>query len=487
MKILQQTAKFILYGAILAAVAVVFWKSGAMRVIDEHILLEYTHPKYISAIDNITTRHIPSSLSKVEYVNCFANTMTTYENDKGYTITANKDGSLTYVGVNNSDSNEYIGFTSATWRLPAGSYQLSDSLTDCQTGIPVSTPDFKLTVMARRYHVGGETEYFVIADASDLGTRFFTTDYSQYNDYYAQLIIAPGYTSPGTTIYPMLTTYENRSDDYQPCLLTHPSVYIENDAALSAYNSLAMSKYDYLEMTDEDRELLRRYIRYQAPSNGLWTTIDFQDGTGIYYPDNNPDDLEYGVLNAIGQMSLQYGEEGSIVLADMPLNETTDFAAYLQKINNPDYTILVAIRDDGVNALTDMTMLYLQELGVETELTDCPDRGSMTYYRNSYYAVLNPGQTSVEEVSEGALSYTGTTRDGLHTVSIQSSGWLTEDAKALIQIDGTEYSMNRRGMNFVVYDNATGTVVDNVTFDTNSSLNAYRELNITDTADTNTQ
>ena len=44
-----------------------------------------------------------------------------------------------------------------------------------------------------------------------------------------------------------------------------------------------------------------------------------------------------------------------------------------------------------------------------------------------------------------------------------------EDSSSVIKIDGTDHSMNKRGLNIVVFDKLTDSVIDSVAFDTNQS------------------
>lgn len=464
---MRQSIRFVLYAGIIIGVLGIFIGSHAAETLDEHILLEYTHPDYFQYFNTPTIQYIPEDLAENGLINQIENSLTTTEYDAGFTITVNDDGSLTYSGTNQYDRNAYVWLTNRSWRLHGGTYVLSDS----QNGIPVSTDDIKLCVMAQKYHVGGETEYVAIADMTHLESVVFTTDYEHYNDYYVQLVIAPGYSSEGITIYPMLTTYEQWTTTYEPCLLSHG--YEDRNVETTAYNTFTITKQEYLNLSDEDLRLLSNYARYQT--TGQWITIDFMDGTGIYMPQSDTSELQYGEINAIGQLSLLYGDEDSIVVTDLPLHQIKDFVSYLRELNNPDYTILVAIQDDGVLALTDSMMMRLEDLGVQIPLTEGDPVWQRTYYHDSYYAVLNPGEPAVEGASEEELHYTGTTRDG-KAIDIVSRGSNTGDSGSSIRIDGAEYGMGRRGMNIVVYDNTLGQVVDQVTFDTNNGLYAYRLL-----------
>lgn len=58
--------------------------------------------------------------------------------------------------------------------------------------------------------------------------------------------------------------------------------------------------------------------------------------------------------------------------------------------------------------------------------------------------------------------------------SILSAGYNAGPSSSII-IDGTEYSKNGRGMNFVIYDKVQMKVIDQVRFDTSiPEMTAYR-------------
>ena len=220
---------------------------------------------------------------------------------------------------------------------------------------------------------------------------------------------------------------------------------------------------------DSDFEKLHYSFNYQA--SGQWETIDFQDGTGLVYTRDasgniNIDNPIYGELDEIGRIKKALGGIADISLENKPLNEISVFIDYLSKLQDSDYTILLAVRDDGFGAINNSLAQSLQALGIKTEI-------SGNIYRHSYYAVLSPDRDPVEEVSEQELDHAGNLPDG-STYRVTSCGMLTGAPLAFILIDGQEWSMNRRGMNFVVYDNAQHKVVDTVCFDTNSGLYAYR-------------
>lgn len=483
--------RFVLYGVVIAAAAGIFACSGVVSFLDEHLLLENTQPGYYEHFNTVTSRYLPVDIADNGMINQVVNNLTTREYDQGFTIRVHKDGSFTYSGTNNSENTVYAAVTVADWDLEDGVYIMTDS----QAGIggaPISEDGCWLYLQGRRYRAGGETVYTTLANMQDLSTIIFTTDHTQYSDYVVGLAIAPGYSTSGITFYPMVTSYEEMAEVYHPCLMANQRAYTArndedadsaetaHDIATTTYDYYEIDKDDYLALTDDELSTLDHRVQYQH--QGRWTTIAFQDGTGIYYPDNDLEQVQYGELNGIGQMSLLYGGTSQIMTIDRPLDQTTVFADYLHLLNNPDYTILIAVRDEGVSALTDEMMAGLQELGVQTMLTETTvtDQGSTwpTYYRDSYYAVLNPGSAAVEAVSAtDVLEYTGTTPDDRASYTIRSAGTNSGTGSyASIVVNDVEYAMNQRGMNLVVYDNRTGEIIDNVTFDTCSGLKVYREM-----------
>jgi hypothetical protein len=75
---------------------------------------------------------------------------------------------------------------------------------------------------------------------------------------------------------------------------------------------------------------------------------------------------------------------------------------------------------------------------------------------------LEPERLSLQGVLTGGITY-----------ELVSAGLDYGDASS-IRLDGVEYSVNNRGLNFVVLDTETGEVVDSVCFDTCIGLQASR-------------
>lgn len=306
MKTLQNPiGKCILYFGIVAALLALCMQGGIAHVLDRYTVLSNTHVSYYNLTSTWDLKYVPTFLADTGSVNLIENGATTWEYDRGFTITVHADGSVTYKGTNNAEDIAYIRITSYDWNLQDGTYVLSDGL----HGEIVGGTEILLDMIGRTGQSDGSSTYLEVANAADPEKVVFETDYTTIDEYYAQLVIAPGYTSDGITFYPMLTTPEQRTTSYEPCLMTDPSVYEGGDTALTSYNYMTMSRTEYHAMTDADRALLKHCLQYQAPYYGSWTTIDLQDGTGLYYPENDPAQVQYGVLNCLGQISILYGDE----------------------------------------------------------------------------------------------------------------------------------------------------------------------------------
>jgi len=146
------------------------------------------------------------------------------------------------------------------------------------------------------------------------------------------------------------------------------------------------------------------------------------------------------------------------------------FNQYLSFIADPRYSVLVAARDEASSGLSEENREKLRALGLEASLEDA--------FRSSYIAVIDQGELVLERLTEAdsteSLFEKGTLKDGT-PYFIFSAGYSAGEQSRII-VGGVDYSVNRRGLNFVVYDNEKHTVIDSVVFDTYSTkLSANRE------------
>lgn len=151
--------------------------------------------------------------------------------------------------------------------------------------------------------------------------------------------------------------------------------------------------------------------------------------------------------------------------------EVNDTKKLLRMINKPGYTVMFSVNGEvpqfsDVETKELLRQLGLMKLSNGEIIKEC-----------AYIAVVEKGKI-IELIGEApgeSLSLTGAIRqmrdDYLITsVCNNDSG----DHKCSITINGKEYSINKPGLNIVVYDSALQTVVDSVCVDSNASSNVIR-------------
>lgn len=149
--------------------------------------------------------------------------------------------------------------------------------------------------------------------------------------------------------------------------------------------------------------------------------------------------------------------QASSIEGNLKVGACTDIDDYLTMLKKlDDCVILVVAQDEASNAMSDSTKEKLKELGLENDWTG--------KFRYSYYGVVSP-DSIVEDTGLTTLQYYGTMEDGT-LFMLRSSGFGTEDWGCNINIDGEDYALHQRGLNFAVYDLSLGRVVDHSAFDT---------------------
>lgn len=136
-----------------------------------------------------------------------------------------------------------------------------------------------------------------------------------------------------------------------------------------------------------------------------------------------------------------------------------DFAAYVNTLTDTyrDKTIFIAASDDMSQGLNEADLNALRALGLREDYSEA--------FQDSYIAVIQDGKVEYEALSNRPLDYNGVCGRSGKKYELHSSGWWTA-AGASVRLDGTEYAVNSRGLNIVVYDDERGLVLDSVGFDT---------------------
>jgi len=129
---------------------------------------------------------------------------------------------------------------------------------------------------------------------------------------------------------------------------------------------------------------------------------------------------------------------------------------YLDTIFNIDrYMVMISVKDEASTHI-DKISENLTNLGMQLDLTD--------KFRYGYIGVFSD-EFVYEDIGEDLLILDKKveTYDGLD-LSITSAGFLSGNISS-IKIDNVEYSLNKRGMNLVVYDLENKRVVDSINVD----------------------
>lgn len=95
-------------------------------------------------------------------------------------------------------------------------------------------------------------------------------------------------------------------------------------------------------------------------------------------------------------------------------------------------------------------------------------------YADAYIGVIHNGNVIYESTSNREISHS-TSINGIKA-DITASGWYSSP-KASILINSVNYTTNTRGLHFVVYDNATGSVIDSVVFNTFEESKSATHIN----------
>ena len=141
---------------------------------------------------------------------------------------------------------------------------------------------------------------------------------------------------------------------------------------------------------------------------------------------------------------------------------------YMEALNNDDYIVVMSVKDDSSQAMTEELVQRMHDLGLEEDLQQAG-------MRKSYLAVLDGKKKIFEDISDDPIEYDYVTDDiVLHAAS---ANFNVGDC-ATIQVNDVEYSMNQCGLNIVVYDKKLGRVVDSVSVNTNVGLSVMERLGI---------
>lgn len=285
--------------------------------------------------------------------------------------------------------------------------------------------------------------------------------------------------------------YDEKIDYESP--LYEPHIYEENYHYISAMKTACEQNGAKLILT----KIPSKY--YPQFYEGTWTkikhnmTVEFANKMGLPFIDLKYDmdiDLDYTrdttdagchlnllgarkVTSALGQLiqsSYSIEEKRNITDIDskLPFYDNlcwvcelqleTDFIEYIKKLkkSNRDLTVCFALSDTGLAESSIKDKEILTNFGFQTNF-------NKICYGDSFIGVADNGFIQYECHSNREQYYSCKINNN-KTVKLVSSGWEC-GSKASIEINDTEFSLNGRGLNIIVYDKTAEMVIDSVCFD----------------------
>ncbi len=243
------------------------------------------------------------------------------------------------------------------------------------------------------------------------------------------------------------------------------------------YRSAAVLKREFEGYTlDEYRVLYRglRYIHRETTTEGL--ILDFQDGTGLFFPTDLQEPAEYVELNEDGlPEKLLHRVEAKdlpVVMSEerqIDLSKVTRLRPYLLLLQDNQYAVFIGSMMDTADQINLARNQALQDLGLQ---------GLTGMYAHPYAAVIDRGTVVLDRLEENSFEVSGTLykdeqdETGMN-YTIMSSAFTWDDPAAVI-VNGESFGPAIPGMNIVVYDYQSGSIIDRVHFDTYRTMECTR-------------
>lgn len=138
----------------------------------------------------------------------------------------------------------------------------------------------------------------------------------------------------------------------------------------------------------------------------------------------------------------------------------SDINGYLKALSGlEDVSILITTKGNASYGLSRKTAESFASIGLK-----CAVFGSG---KNSYIGIAGTG-VAHEEIGNDMITYKGTFSNG---IAYEAS---SSDGLSSVVIDRKEYSTDKNGFNFVVFDEKTGKVIDRASFDLSPDLGSHK-------------
>lgn len=286
-------------------------------------------------------------------------------------------------------------------------------------------------------------------------------------------IVEPGGVNASAAAYQYVAEHLERTDkniwdqliiqtDDEKVYQMISDIYPVTSAIFDLESSLQSGKKEYIMEFLSKSDIKAVNVPLKLLSEKLFTELKENNYFIFVSGAENIGNINYflmdGVYGLIVNKPLR--DEQKQVLMDcesvIRLLSINDFEEYIEAVKQTDYLCLLSVRDDA--AMGGAGEMYEAVCGLGAQKFPAKD------IRSSYIFVSRQNEVLAEEVSAVSNVKWRRMLDDSIYVNVQSAGLDIGDY-SLISINGTDYSMNKRGINIVLYDMNEQRTIDSVNFD----------------------
>ncbi len=211
--------------------------------------------------------------------------------NSGIELHRSNDGSIAISGCNLTGKSIYVHLSAPNAMLLInGTYKISYN----NNGSVVDNTSF---YFEGRNKTPQGVEYTMLGDVSE--NPVFKLNNEDYESFALVLAFAPGFESEETvTIYPQIRRVDDPLDEYEPPAILKTTV----DEGVPAFQTFLVDKAEFNQLTNDDWRIFNNNLKYQYYGSYIWTTIVFEDGTGVQFTDSDPDQAVYGLVDPWGRV-----------------------------------------------------------------------------------------------------------------------------------------------------------------------------------------
>ncbi len=261
------------------------------NIINNHLFMETRKPAYSNCFWSGNAKKKSFKILDLNSANRLAVNALREAARSGIELKLSDDGSITITGENKTEQVIIVHLSPAhSLSLDDGEYRVS-----CDTNTPLN--DSILFYFEGRYVDPEGIQYSLLAQLPD--NPVFTLRNELYEDIGLVLAFTPLFeTKEPITIHPQIRRADDPSDEYMPPAVIMST--IEEDE--TGFQIFLVDKAEFNQLTDSDWKIFKNNLKYQYQGPYIWTSIIFEDGTGVQFVDSDPDQAIYGAIDPWGRV-----------------------------------------------------------------------------------------------------------------------------------------------------------------------------------------